>query len=324
MGCHGKELREKLFDLYSANLSRMIPDISDTFRCPTCLKDFSRADLDAKDVITFGHVLPEATDGNICVLECKKCNNEMGLRYDSHAATENRMWKVGRREDGASMRLRTRQNGKDIKMELVCRQDKEISIYWPEGKRRKVDYQEFVKNSEGKTLILESDESVDHIRLCISLIHSAFLFMFHHFGYEYIMTPAADLVRKVMRCDNPPWPPNRMVSNEEDIPPCPIPALGIIREPRAVRSFVVWVPSPASLDHVRAIFLPGLDDDQEICYNNLIKWGQQSNPLENKTARYIWFTEGPQSHLDEPEHYGFVVALWQGIFPSRPAPNSTS
>jgi hypothetical protein len=237
-----KELREKLFYLYSANLSRMVPDISDTFRCPTCLKDFSRADFEYNDTVTFGHVIPRATHGDICVLECKDCNNEMGLKYDSHAATESRLWRVGRKEESASMRLRTKQNGKAIQMKLVIEQDKKIAVYWPEGKRRKADYQEFVKNTVGKTPIaVEPDESVDHIRLCRSLIHSAFLFMFHHFGYEYIMTPAADLVRRVIRSDNPIWPPNHMVSNEEDIPPCPLPALGIIKEPKAVRSFVVKV-----------------------------------------------------------------------------------
>jgi hypothetical protein len=86
--CHmnARKLREKLFDIYAAKLSKAIPEMSDTFRCPICLKDFDRSVLDVDQKLTLGHVIPHSLGGLLCTLECGACNSAIGSAYDSHAS----------------------------------------------------------------------------------------------------------------------------------------------------------------------------------------------------------------------------------------------
>src|SRR5437868_1137324 len=74
---------EGLFDRYAADLKRFAPALAEQFGCPLCLKAFPHSEP-LGEVVSEEHVVPGALGGRITTLTCKRCNNEMGSKLESH------------------------------------------------------------------------------------------------------------------------------------------------------------------------------------------------------------------------------------------------
>lgn len=89
-----EEKREKMFDLFSRNLSlvstapgvQATTDLTGIYICPLCLRHFAKDALKANspNQLTFEDVPPKALGGNIRALTCKECNNSGGQDVDIH------------------------------------------------------------------------------------------------------------------------------------------------------------------------------------------------------------------------------------------------
>jgi hypothetical protein len=82
-----KELREKLFSLYAANLSLYSPQYKDQFMCPLCKNLFTSSDL-ASRKLALAHAPPECVGGKIEGLACSGCDSTVGGKGDTQVKFE--------------------------------------------------------------------------------------------------------------------------------------------------------------------------------------------------------------------------------------------
>src|SRR5437870_2406160 len=109
-----EERLKRLFEFYSADLTKFAPKLKGIFGCPLCHRTIASSPK-LSDVVSEVHVIPEALGGRIITLTCRKCNNEGGKDLDSHMIQRvrvearkqplrTRMY-VGHGEQGAELHL---------------------------------------------------------------------------------------------------------------------------------------------------------------------------------------------------------------------------
>lgn len=306
MGCQGKESREKLFNIYAKSLSEAIPRMIDTFRCPICLKDFNRAALDIDQALTFGHILPEALRGKICTLECGACNHYIGSIYDTHAIEAKRFNDWMNMAEGTERFIRV--GIKEPKAPAYASWEKDRGLVIRAVNSKEPRYQEDSRRFESQIhqqgnfqFQMEVDGNFIPQRRDISLVHSAFLMMFFCFGYEYVLSQAADIVRHIIRCGDGPYEIGKMISDMKNESRFPIPSAGVIKIPRYIRAFVVLLPYPESPEYSRAVFLPGFGKSGENAFRRLMS-------MRTPTAGQI--SGNVNLICDGPIKYGYCKALW--------------
>jgi hypothetical protein len=78
-----RDTRMRLFDLLSAELTELNPEVIGKYCCPICLELFDRADVDR--LLTLEHIIPDGLGERLPSLTCKTCNNDVGgAKLDSH------------------------------------------------------------------------------------------------------------------------------------------------------------------------------------------------------------------------------------------------
>jgi hypothetical protein len=125
--------------------------------------------------------------------------------------------------------------------------------------------------------------------------------MFYCFGYEYALSPEADIVRKIINEGKAQWP---LVAMERHIPvisSAPVPSAGVLRSPEKMKSFVVLLPCFYTEGHVQMVFLPGFSSIDT--FKNFINWGVR-NKGEKLNFNINVINEGPIPS-------GHVKAFWK-------------
>jgi hypothetical protein len=310
MGCQGRELREKLFDTYAANLSTVEPKTKDIFRCPMCLKDFDRSALEVDQKLTIGHIIPEAVGGKIFTLECGACNHNIGGTYDSHVDKMKKLIDWVRRREGTKKLIHLKGGESDTAAYLAWEKGQIAVIkatnwddpnYHTSSKRLG---SQFKQGSFKFTITAETRLNCEWTIL--SAIHSAFLMMFYCFGYEYILSPEADIIRKIILERKAPWEISKMrvyvpitfVDNHG------IPSAGVLTEPKEMKSFVVILPCFSNEEYFQVISLPGFQSERT--FHNFIN-------SKKRTAGKITITF--TTIKDVPWSKGICKALWEGKTP---------
>lgn len=302
MGAPSKKLRKKLFDIYAKNLSTAIPGMADTFRCPVCLKDFDRSDLDADQTLTFGHIIPEATRGKIGVLKCGSCNHKIGTTYDSHIAEEKIFseWIAG--VEGSERFVYVDGVPTYTTWEKSRIFDiKPVDAKEPSYIKRFKELDLQLSRTGTAQLKIKINEKHSPKKRDISLIHSAFLMMFFCFGYEYILSQAADKVRQIIQGGESPWDINNMIFNMESRPPFPIPAAGVLKSPKEISSFIIVMPSTIGTISARLVSFPGFGFNGDRAYQRLI---------EMKVARKFPLDVKADMVYGGLEEFGYLHSIW--------------
>lgn len=80
-----KKALERMFDIYSKNLTLCNSEAQDIFVCPFCRHIFRKDAVtgDPKKVIA-AHCTLDSLGGNLKTLACARCDNEAGRVMDSH------------------------------------------------------------------------------------------------------------------------------------------------------------------------------------------------------------------------------------------------
>ena len=282
---------DKLFTRYARNLSIYRPEYNDKFLCPICLKKFDRCELDR---LVWAHIFPEKLGGRLHTLSCAKCDNSIGHEFNRHAVAERKMriW-----EKGPKYGRFIPENGQAIPIMSMWNFEKStISIYPPS---KNIPIEKWIcwideirgRSKEGGpykfSIELKEPEFVP-TRRDISHIHSAFLMMFHQFGYEYILSPNVDKIRQMFNGSDLSWKPNKLVRSVKMAPESKgqhidFPLIGILIEPEELRSFVAFLPSIDANDSASIVFLPGIGEDFFNLYKHL---ELDKTPNEELTAVY--------------------------------------
>jgi hypothetical protein len=201
------KLRNKLFSVYSENLSLYRPELQNKFLCPMCQKDFSRDALQPDELaLSLAHVVPKSLGGKLKTLACSSCDNEFGHKYDIHLARERKHFEEIKQNkstkycyfkpDGCERILTM------IDYEGMRGPNPHLNIFNPpkmppEVWRRyfeRIDY----PAGEFKFSLIFEEPMLKLKERNLSLIYSAFLMMFYQFGYEYILSESADFLRQAI------------------------------------------------------------------------------------------------------------------------------
>ena len=264
-----KNLKNELFTLYAKNLSIYLPEYTDRFLCPICLNEFGRDEL---NLLACAHVFPEKLEGELLTLSCAACDNKIGSEFNWHAVEEKkaRIWekepKYGRfiPENGPKFNILSMW---DFKKSIIY-------IYPPPGNILPTIWERWIDdirgNSKGggpyKFSIELKIPSFVPTKRDISHIHSAYLMMFYQFGYEYILSPNANIIRKLFNGSDLSWKPSRLVRSlckapESKVGHLYFPLIGVVIEPKDLYSFAVFLPSLDAGDFANVVFLPGIDSN---------------------------------------------------------------
>jgi len=302
-----RKLREKLFDVYAAKLSEAIPEIRDTFRCPICLKDFGRSTLDVDQMLTLGHVIPDALGGSLCTLECGTCNSSIGSAYDSHASNMKKFKDWLNMKEGAKKFVHISMGESTVSAIASWGPKQKLEIRaadWKDPHYKEQTKRMFTQCKPSFTINLNSKSIPE--RGAISTIHSAFLMMFYCFGYEYILSPEADTIRKIINNGKAPWDIRKILSDINGLPPFSIPAAGVIMKPQGIRSLIILLPHPENSEQTRVVFFPGFGSEGAESFNRFIKLRDKGRGRIDVKMKVT--SEGPS-----PD--GFLEALWYDRLP---------
>jgi len=264
MSSNAQEHRELLFNIYSQNLSEVVPGSTDTFRCPICLKDFDRSALAGDQVLTLGHIIPKNAGGHMTTLECSECNSKIGSKYDSHVSNMRGAIAWAHREVGTKRLVRFRANDKSSAA-IISYESGPIAVIKatnsadPNYQAVTKEFEAYAADLSDLKLSYSFDTKSALNNRVLSAVHAAFLMMFSCFGYEYILSPEADFVRKIIKEGNASWPLNYMEGRSRNAPEMRAPSVGVIRKPEDIKSLTAFLPCFYDEKYVQVIVLPGLD-----------------------------------------------------------------
>jgi len=310
----GSVKRKRLFSLYARNLSIYFPQVTDKFLCPVCLTLFSKDALitNPPDLV-LAHLVPQSLKRrDLCTLTCRTCDNNVGTAFDSHVAKEKRFreWEQGATPISGYLKHKSGNVGVEIRRIATAFHFRLLSQQSsPES------YGQFLKileaaTSEGSNVNFSfTVPAYSSTRRNISLLYSAFLTMFYYFGYEYVLSPNTDCVRRGIQGNSAfrDWHkaifPLREARSEVL---SPLPTVSIVVEPKDLRSFLVVLPSPKKDEAARCVLLPGFGGDGEDAYNRILNL---TRPPGNLNA--VLIPNDPSPRLASVEYKWFGHWLWR-------------
>lgn len=299
-----------------ANLSLYHPHVRQLFLCPICRELYGPETLATPDPqVTVAHIVPEAVGGREWTLTCKRCNSDIGSRYDSHLVKEHRFaqWERG----GRPLPARLRSSGAEIGVEIE-RSGGGWTFRLISNQTDPAESQAFFEGAQkwhGFRFTATLPQFNTKARQ-IALVHSAFLMMFRMFGYEYVLSPEAESILGVLR-------EKRNAQEEGDAargkPRCAVvkvkpdtndamrqlPTVGLLVQPPEFRCFAVSLPDPRDQNAVRMATLPGFGQRGVDCYERILstdgKW-----EFEARTIGRV-----PLEHLAAPQFKWWAHRLWE-------------
>jgi hypothetical protein len=313
--------RQRLFDIYSKNLSfyATAGDVVGQFLCPLCFNLFPPDALTSSPPkVDLAHLYPRACGGNLETLTCRQCNNRIGRLYDKHLAIEREVaLAVGGTGKGTTnaivefpwgtARGPLRIEGNNIQFHMR----KE----WTNPKT----WEDFDRQRPGvgtDTEIKFTFAHHDWRRVGVALVHSAYLTMFHYFGYEYAAGANCNQLLEMFASDKPPEklpmqiapvPHNARFSNglgAKDIINRPVAALV-----DGVKVMGVVLPSPHHHMVARVVYLPGFGAEAAEDYRKLM-----TSARRRVSATVIPISRASNRWLGEKKHIGHGHRLFAAAF----------
>ncbi len=300
--------RRTLFDLYSGNLEIHRPSLKGRFLCPICLAEFSKAALDADNpLVDLAHVLPKSIGGSVVTLECRDCNNRLGARYDSHRIMErkDREWASGSIPKRAVMKL----GGDRIAVDWL-RTDDGPHFTIREGQFRPGVDKDLLGLLAHKGSVEVQARFANPRSVAASSVHTAMLFMFWRFGYEWILESNADQIRQGLR-DGPRRFDFRKIvghvkSHDGALDNTTV-ALNIRSDSADKRCFIVTVPSERPEVVMHVVILPGFGAEGLECFERAIEIAAEVRPWK---GRGFLISDSPEVLLREPGAASSARDIW--------------
>jgi len=229
-------------------------------------------------------------------LECGECNSKIGTKYDSHVANMREAIAWAYREVGTERLVRLRSNDKSSAA-IISYEDGPTAVIKatnnddPNYQAVSEEFEASIANINDLKMSYSFDTRSALNNRVLSAIHAAFLMMFYCFGYEYILSHEADIVRKIINEGNAPWPLNYMESRSRNAPEMHSPSVGVIRKPEDIKSLVAILPCFYDEKYVQVIVLPGLDGMDT--YTNYINSRRAQTEKTKRDVVMNFINDGP-------------------------------
>jgi hypothetical protein len=201
--------RRKLFSLFSANLSLFEPQNAGMFRCPVCEYLFDESALVEPLKVNLAHTYPKVCGGREKTLTCIICNGRFSdddQQLNRRKIFDEAMSGIGfvngrvyidKYDIGVKV---LKHNSAGAPIELVpdlARTDKRKSDAI--GAMFKIN-----QAPPEHGLTVKFDRASNPSRVTMSLLNSAYLSLFHSFGYEYFRDPGSAEVRRYLNLKEVP------------------------------------------------------------------------------------------------------------------------
>ena len=326
------EKRRWLFRILSANFAQFVPQHAGLFACPICGNLHKAQAVEPPVRVDLAHVYPDACGGTMETLTCKPCNSRIGSIYDGQLALEQRTHDLMTGKEGVNFKGKFRLEGVEgatIQGNITSDKDgirfneKPFNSN-PEHIKRITDA---LKNTPiDKIKPVFKFTSHDPKRVSVSLLHAAYITLFHRFGYSYLFNSDTQWIRDILRAKNPP--------QTVPVPIVPIETEGSQIEngstPNDVmhlpgfffffdgtRCLGVPFPSPVKGQAMRIVLMPGFGTEAAKDWARIM-----SRPSGDIASRFVTPTGGfDQEDLADPKHWDFWLQAWDIIKPSRARPN---
>ena len=294
--------------------------------CPICLSLISRPGEDDAEPgavrASRGHVVPKVAgeEGRGIVPECPTCNNRFGAWYDMPFTTQ-----------VTTDRFRSKLLDRDEQVKLLSRRGTWLTVNGVPAEVRVRD-----GGDGGLCLVAQLKGPVPDprrglklalidppvLRVIVSLVHSAYLRLVWHLGYEYVFAPNVqglrrDLRRAVLTRQNEPELEKRFTRygvtmlRHDRIDSWA--ELGMVHDPAALASFVV--PVPGIKDRAYTLFLPGFGRGVRGLYPRL----QAAGSRQVRVRQFKWDATREQ-RLSHPDARTWGRELWNEAIASPGLP----
>jgi hypothetical protein len=258
--------------------------------------------------VILADVYPKAAGGTLTTLCCKKCDNVIGSRYDSHQATYHQ-WHdaLGQKGEG-KVKGKLIVDSTFVHVDLARTNDNAMHFNIKHDKTRpKADQDVFDKMAAGDSKFKFIGPNYSRKNIDVALLHSAFLLLFREFGYEYVLSGMSIPVRKILLAEKAPDEPFFIsLSPPHDsgfqVPPYMI---GIINDPADMRCLMVTLPSADARLQCTCVLLPGFG---EIGSNGFKKLWENSE--RNMSFGFKPISGLCEGHLSDPEFAWSLHRCW--------------
>jgi hypothetical protein len=265
-----------LYDLYLSNLRLHRPEATSLI-CPICHRQMDQQSASE------GHILPRGASVRYGkVPECERCNNQLGSACDSHLTQMLRFIKAAKGELSvaeAPYLWNWRKAGAQI--------DGKPARLSAKVKKGQLDFRIYAKDPSFKPKLqpdgtVRGTVSVQSFHpSCIqaAAIHSAYLAMFHHFGYEWVLSEAASEIRSELSAVAEHGPDDEFVNSLfRKYEPVVIGNRAVefwkfvsyVAEPRDLTAFAVVLPLRPEGCFV--VLLPGFGDYGKTAYSRILNF----------------------------------------------------
>ena len=171
-----------------------------TYVCPVCRKPFTVQDL-AEGRLSIEHVPPRSVGGRELLLTCVECNNTAGTKLDASAKTKEEVRRAMAGRADRPHRVKAAIGGITLNGQLHTK-DGSYSLTVPKH-LNKPGTNEVLQQlaREGTSLTLEH-EWYSELGARISWLRAGYLALVAMQGYQVVLDPAMDIVRKqILECD---------------------------------------------------------------------------------------------------------------------------
>lgn len=239
------------------------------FACPICLRLFNSI-----DELSDAHIVPQAMGGSLVTITCKKCNNEVGSTIESYEierAKFNRTfsgdgknsWSVSlyplhsNKESGkviANMRLIEDGQKQTYEFKIIPRQYSPAAL--------KEIRKSLMNPGGGFNVNLRAKAGWRRARL--TYLHSAFLFLFDQFGYEWALNPCTTLIREQIQKPQEDLISFNTIELFKFSGDLTKPSVNLIVQPKESKGFLVIFPQLAHWELPVAVWMPLFDSPYQL------------------------------------------------------------
>lgn len=197
----GKDARLKVFATLEADLRNTLVGKRGVILCPLCMGEFDLAAAET-GLLTEEHVIPASTGNREVTLSCKKCNNTLGHEIDEQIARKVRLDRA--RDGGIKLRTKMKWAEGGAAVDLEYRDESSLHLHvknaTPTMTASLLERAQ-QHNSGERPITFRLFTGVRPSAFLAAVTKAAYLGLFVDRGYNYILLPWLDPIRKAIRED---------------------------------------------------------------------------------------------------------------------------
>lgn len=301
-----------LFDLYSTNLQFYARGLEDKFVCPLCLGIFDKAAIHA-GLLTMEHIIPSSLGGTAITMTCKACNNRSGSQLEAHLTRNLRMNASLSGESGEPVRGKLFA-GRGWQTADFFFSSNSIEIHGlPEQSNpssHALLMQDF--NEEPKSLRFELFRGYNPVNARVAKIRIAYLTIFDHLGYGYILNENLDQIRRLIANPDSAAPAlSALIDFTDSSAPS---GVGVVKEPVELRSFISIIDLPTTPTTRYGMLFPGFDVSGRLIYRSI---GERPSHGSLQESLNLFLFSDCADKLTDREYAGASYRTWDRMVRSN-------